>query len=325
MTLIKMLEKCNAKHYINKCFRHDAGRYRKYSCHTRPENERQWIAVLSIKSHVLEKGLSMPDMRLGFGQPKVRDLMKLCLQYSQHYGTSHPVWIHAVENVKEYVKVHAEQHYTFDETMQKELDAFVKSFETIEPSVQPLSDQQEYFRHTNDSFEGFSAHRHSVRCFSDKPVSMEVLQSAVALAMNAPSACNRQSQRVHVVCDKPTIQKVLSLQNGNNGFGQMADKLIILTFDLSCYGDGRSRNLGYIDSGIFAMNLLYSLYYYQIGACPLNWCDSPKDDKAIRSAIPIPPEETITLLIICGNVPEQPFRLARSKRLPVDRCLIIHK
>ena len=35
------------------------------------------LAVLLVDSHVLEKGLTMPNRRLGFGQQRVRNLVKV--------------------------------------------------------------------------------------------------------------------------------------------------------------------------------------------------------------------------------------------------------
>ena len=34
------------------------------------------LAVLLVDSHVLEKGLTMPNRRLGFGQQRVRNIIK---------------------------------------------------------------------------------------------------------------------------------------------------------------------------------------------------------------------------------------------------------
>ena len=49
--------------------------------------------------------------------------------------------------------------------------------------------------------------------------------------MTAPSACNRQYVRVHSVGDIEMKKAILSLQNGNRGFGENADKLLVVTAD----------------------------------------------------------------------------------------------
>lgn len=40
------------------------------------------LAVLLVDSHVLEKGLTMPNRRLGFGQQRVRNLVKYINEYT---------------------------------------------------------------------------------------------------------------------------------------------------------------------------------------------------------------------------------------------------
>ena len=72
------------------------------------------------------------------------------------------------------------------------------------------------------------------------------------------------------------------------------------------------------------MNLLYALHYQQIGACTLNWCDSPEDDEQIRSLLNIPASETITLLIACGKAPEVSFKVASSPRVKAQKIVTIH-
>lgn len=320
-----LLDRINAKHYVNKCFRHDARRYRAYSCPLEPGNERQLSAAISIKCHVLEKGLSMPGMRLAFGQKNIRELVDLCLLYKNQYGAANPRLLQAVAAIKEYDHIHKQQNCSLESLTTEKLEALQASFEDVAASEQPQTNRMDYFSHSADAFDVFSASRHSVRCFSDEPVAVDTLKEAVALAMNAPSACNRQSQQVHIVQDKKLVGRILSLQNGCRGFAERVDKLLVLTFDLSFYGDGRSRNLGYMDSGIFAMNLLYALHFHKVGACPLNWCDSPKDDKAIRKVLNLRPEETVTLIIACGHVPSESFRRAESKRLDPACCMTIHE
>jgi hypothetical protein len=72
------------------------------------------------------------------------------------------------------------------------------------------------------------------------------------------------------------------------------------------------------------MNLLYALHYHQIGACVLNWCNSPKDDAKLRTIIHIDDNEYITLFIACGRVPDHSFSVAKSQRLKVEDITTVH-
>src|SRR5690606_10859956 len=46
------------------------------------------IEKIITKYHIIEKGLTMPNARLGFGKDVVISLSKMCTQFSQHYSQS---------------------------------------------------------------------------------------------------------------------------------------------------------------------------------------------------------------------------------------------
>lgn len=143
------------------------------------------------------------------------------------------------------------------------------------------------------------------------------------MAQTAPSACNRQPTRVHIIENKELIKQCLSLQNGNRGFGNLADKLLIVTGNLqTVLGSQEYFDLN-TNVGIFIMNLSYSLHYYEIAHCILNWYALPKTDKNLRKIVEIPEEETVVSFIVCGKAPKE-FKIAESPRVPVDEIIKIH-
>jgi nitroreductase len=58
------------------------------------------------------------------------------------------------------------------------------------------------------NFEQLSAQRHSVRRFTNKPVEAEKLELVLAAARNAPTAGNRQPQRILVISSPDGLQKI---------------------------------------------------------------------------------------------------------------------
>lgn len=306
-------------------FDHDILRYNTYSGLWGNKQKEHLLGRISLRAHVLEKGLTMPDMRLGFGKDNLLDLIRLCLAYSSQHGSDNEILCQAVGVIREYKNVHIVQQYKLEQEVQEQIDRLLARMPEINATQQNVYTAKEYYEHCQASFELFSQSRHSLRHFSTTAeVSTDDIIKAIELAQNAPSSCNRQSSRVHIIADRSLIEKVLALQNGNRGFGHLANKLLVLTVDLSCYNGIKERNLCYIDSGIYTMNLLYALHYQQIGACTLNWCDSPEDDTQIRSLLNIPPSETITLLIACGKAPEGRFKVASSLRVRAQNIVTIH-
>lgn len=152
---------------------------------------------------------------------------------------------------------------------------------------------------------------------------MRELIDAIKLAQTAPSACNRQPTNVHIITDYSMIQQCLSMQNGNRGFGDLADKLLIITGDLqTVLGAQEFFDLN-TNVGIFIMNLSYALYYHQIGHCILNWYAMPNIDRSLRKITKIPKEENIVAFIVCGYVPDK-FKVAVSPRFKVEDIVTIH-
>lgn len=142
-----------------------------------------------------------------------------------------------------------------------------------------------------------------------------------SLANQSPSSCNRQSCKIHIITNKSRLKSVLKVQGGCTGFGHLASAVIIVTSDLYAFYDLQERSQCYINAGFFAMNILYALHEEQIGACVLNWSNTTKKDKLMRSLVStIKPSEQICCLISCGYTPEE-FDVTLSKRKDVADCI----
>lgn len=323
-TWIKALGDYKLKRSLLRIMKHDARRFIESSCLLDESSQAKLLSRITLRYHIIEKGLTMPNMRLGFGQENINILCSLCNRYADSYDCSNETLQHAVAVIQEYRNVHNDARIGIDENMSSAIDRLVEKVRAL-PSNQTITDRKMYFSEAESPFEQFAWSRHSVRNFGKGNVRVEDIKKAVVLAQSAPSACNKQPSRVHVVTNKETIGRILSIQKGNRGFGTLADKLLLLTVDLSCYAGIRERNLCYIDSGIYAMNLLYALHYYKIAACPLNWCDTIEDDMKIRELISLSPAETLTMVILCGQLPDAPFKLALSPRLSAESRIVVHE
>ena len=306
-------------------FFYDAKRFLANSAYKRNKTKSSLLATIIITYHIIEKGLTMPGMYLGFGRKKLLELIYLCNEFVKNYGKEEQQLNVAVSVIAEYKKVHEDFSFKLDEKLLSEINALLDLFE-IEPSCQIEMTRERYYSDLNASFEVFSASRHSVRNFSGA-ISKEQIIKAVELANNAPSACNRQFIRVHCISDRELIKSCLSFQNGNRGFGHLADKLLIITADISSVTQ-QERNDAYTNAGIYVMNLSYALHKNKVAHCMLNWSVSPSTDLKLRNFlnstnIKISSAESIALFIACGDVPEC-FKLTVSKRKSVNETLAIY-
>lgn len=276
------------------------------------ELESKKIGIIVLLYHVIEKGLTMPGMKLGFGKERLLQLIEECKNFALKYDINHTQFIHAVGVVQEYKVVHLQNDFQLDKILLDKIDELLNSVKEVKIVEQIKQTKNGYFEHVNASFDKFSQSRKSIRSF-EGAVELSKIYEAIALAQNTPSTCNRQPVRVHVVENKEKIQEVLEIQRGNRGFGHLVDKVIVVTSDVAIYQSAEERYTSYVDGGMHAMNLLYALHYNKIAACPLNWSKSPSEDLKLRATIKIPEAEVIVLVIACGNVPEN-FKIAASAR-----------
>ncbi len=315
------LKSITNKYRARKAYDEDFKRFYKYSnTYETNKNKDQLLALIIARYHVIEKGLSMPDMRLGFGKQALLDLIEFCQRYARQYNISNDQFLHALSVVLEYKTVHKNANYELERQVEKSIDGILKYYKPSSCQQTEMT-KEAYFEFQNAPFPQFSASRHSLRNYVGN-VDVNVLIKAVDLAQNAPSSCNRQSSRVYLVENRDKVMEVLSLQNGNRGFGHLSDKVIVLTSEIGSFGRMPERNQMFVDGGIYAMNLLYALHYYQVGACALNWCSSHEDDVKLRKLLDIKPSEVVIMVITCGNVPEK-FKVALSPRTEVSNVISI--
>lgn len=274
-------------------------------------------AEIVMGYHVLEKGLTMPHRRLGFGKGAVVHLVNLVDSFERRFGAGDPQVTHAVGVLRAYRELHRD----WPEPMPR-LDAFLAARPEVPAAREPHVRRADFFAAKDAPFPQFAASRHVCRHFAG-PVPRETVESAIALATTAPSACNRQHARVHVV-DSPALRdRLFALQGGTRGFGQDADKVLVVTSDLSAVRWGWERHDAYTNGGIFVMNLCYALHYHGVAHCILHWSVPPETDRAAHGLLGIPANEAIVQLIACGMPPEE-FDVAASPRLAAADVLTWH-
>ena len=257
--------------------------------------------------HVLEKGLTMPHRRLGFGKGAIVHLINLIDAFERRFGTDDAQVRHASGVLRAYRELHSD----WPEPMPR-LDDFLGRHKGVPAALQPHVRREDFFAAREGTFPEFAASRHVCRHFAS-PVPRETIEAAIALAMTAPSACNRQHARVHVIDCHEMRDKLFAIQGGTRGFGQDADKVIVVTADLSAIRWAWERHDAYTNGGIFVMNLCYALHYHGVAHCILHWSVSPENDRAARRLLGIPENEVIVQVLACGLPPEE-FDVASSPR-----------
>jgi nitroreductase len=299
---------------------YDYKRYYNFSISRRRNEKTKLISEIIRDYHVIEKGLTMPETRLGFGMERLLKLCSLCNFFVSNFGNKEPQLIHAISVLNEYKLFHLHNKYDLDETVLNELKLVNLNLETSSPAEQKNVSRAEYFNNINSSFELFSNSRSSIRNFTSEDIPIDKINAVFNLVRNTPSACNRQSWRTYVVTNSTMIKEILKLQGGNRGFGHLTNKLIVVTSDTAVFFNDLERNQAFIDGGMYAMNVLYGLHHKEIAACILNCSHTPNKDQEMRKLIPIKNSEVFIAMIACGIPPEN-FSIAVSKRYEIENTV----
>lgn len=275
-------------------------------------------AKITERYHAIEKGLSLPRPRPGFGSGVIPGLLRHLNTYGDRYGSDH-ITLAAGGALAAYRQFNLDAGLTTDELPSSQsLMAAIERFApaNLEPHGTLTIRREDILTATAAIDLHFFNSRHSTRMFSDQPVTNEQIQFAVAAAATAPAVCNREFLSVHIWDDSRRIQEILAVQGGARGFGDGIPTLAVVAADRRAYWSAAERNQCWIDGGSFAMAFILGLHAQGLGTLPLNWSKTPRVDRQMRALIGLPGDHAIIMFIGFGNLlPE--YRVAASPRRPI--------
>lgn len=295
--------------------------YKKHSSVFNYNNLSKIESRLILDYHSVEKGMLYYKTKPRFAKERIVHLIKFIKSNDLTSIEDKTQIIVTYKIMCKYFEMHkvlnvAIEDY-FPEVMYNEIKEKLKSLYDQDFKGVIEFTKQDFFKNTNNHFLYFSNSRKSVRDFNGELIDKELITKAIELALNAPSVCNRQSSKVYLLEDKNKIDKALKVQGGFTGYTENVSQLLILTVNRNYFYTIGERNQMFIDGGVFLMNLLYSLHFYQIANCPANWGKTIAEEKEFRNVISIAENEKIICFIPIGLVKEN-FRVTLSKRRHVD-------
>ena len=271
-------------------------------------SEENLLANLRMKIHFLEKGLTMPIVRPCFGIMRLKQIADIVKKLGHEKANKFEMQ-YAYKLMNEYIQYHKLRDIELPQenlSVIEEIIRITRTYNANQTTQQRHYKKSEYFNIADGSFTQIAQSRHSVRNYINKPIDQSIFEHIAQIANTAPSACNRQPCRMHIVTNRHVIDSIFSLGIGCNGFGHLAPALIIITSDLECRDNITERFQVGVDAGFYGMNVLYALHEKQIGACVLNWDNIKVQDQKIRKLLPsIKDSETILFFISCGYTPEE--------------------
>ncbi len=168
-----------------------------------------------------------------------------------------------------------------------------------------------------ESFYALSKHRKSVRWFIQKPVPQQVIDKAVKVAAQSPSACNRQPFEFRIFDRPEYVNRVASIPMGANGFSHNIPAIAVIVGNMSAFAQERDRHIIYLDSSLAAMSFIFALETQGVSSCCINWPDIEEKESKMSKILGLTSYERPVLLIAFGY-PDPNGLVAYSQKKTVD-------
>lgn len=307
-------------------YAYDFWRYTKYSSAVfRGDTEEKMRALITIHYHSIEKGLSLPNPRPGFGKHALKELLDHMQRYLDAYGPAEHLSI-PINALMSYIAYNNAKGINND-VLLAEVNKFTAAYQQKLHRLPPGGGaikitKQEINLATATVGSDFFFKRYSIRQFSKQDVALSLLEEAVRRAQKTPAVCNRQSGKAWIVTGKESVAKSLAIQKGANGFSDCVNKVIIITSDQCNFQSAGERYQSWIDGGLFAMSMIYALHSLGLGSCCLNWSMEHAKDRELKREFHIPQSETIIMLLAVGHIPDE-LMVAESVRKPIEEVMHI--
>ena len=201
-------------------------------------------------------------------------------------------------------------------------DEFQALFKDDDSGGESLDQDEERITVSYDAFMDLCCARKSVRYYEDRAVPRDVIEKALAAALQSPSACNRQAFELLLVDDKALLGAASRLPMGSETFAENMQGLVFVIGDLSAYFDERDRHIIYIDGGLMAMSFCLALKTMGVASCIINWPDIAERDASLAQMFDLPPHRRCVFCISIGYA-DRSVAVPSSCKKTVDSVLVI--
>lgn len=113
----------------------------------------------------------------------------------------------------------------------------------------------------------------------------ELIDKAILVANQSPSACNRQPYEYRIIDDPNLLKEVAKIPAGIKGYEDNIPMLIVVVGNLDAYFDERDRHIIYIDASLANMAFMFSLETLGLSSCSINWPDIEKLEKRMEKSL----------------------------------------
>ena len=162
--------------------------------------------------------------------------------------------------------------------------------------------------------------RRSVRWFEQKPVPRDLIDKALLVARQSPSACNRLPYEFRVFDDPALVATGASIPFGSAGYAHQVPAIAVVVGRLNHYFSPRDRHAIYVDSALASMAFMLSLETLGLASSVINWPDFEPLERKMGATLNLDMDERVIMLIAIGYAdPEGMVAFSDKKSLDVIR------
>ncbi|WP_062070641.1 nitroreductase family protein [Demequina sediminicola] len=176
---------------------------------------------------------------------------------------------------------------------------------------------------TYDQMLALAQSRRSIRWFEDKPVPRELIDKALLVARQSPSACNRLPYDFEVFDNPEQVAEIASIPFGAAGYSHQVPTVIVVKGDLSNYFSPRDRHVPYIDASLATMGFIYALETLGLSSSVINWPDFEPLEAKMAKKLDLKPHQRVIMLLAVGY-PDPEALVAYSQKKDIANLRTFH-
>lgn len=169
-------------------------------------------------------------------------------------------------------------------------------------------------------FEKLVVQRRSVRWFDGRTVPRELIDKALLLGRQAPTACNRLPYEFRVFDDPEMVRAVSAIPFGTAGYSENIPAIAVVVGKLESYFSPRDRHAIYVDSSLAAMQFMLGLETLGLSSSVINWPDFEPLERKMQKTLGLDLTDRVVMLIAFGYAhPEGMVPFSQKKELDTFR------
>lgn len=162
--------------------------------------------------------------------------------------------------------------------------------------------------------------RRSVRWFEQRPVPRELIDKALLVGRQSPSACNRLPYEFRIFDDPEMVKRVATIPFGSAGYAHQIPTIAVVVGRLNHYFSPRDRHVIYVDSALASMPFMLALETLGLASSVINWPDFEPLESKMQATLNLDVDERVIMLIAIGYPdPQGLVAYSEKKSLAVIR------